>query len=831
MLLPQNYCIHCGAGNQAQASYCFACGKLLQTSPITQAKSSVGTGLLPQNTILNQRYIIIDELGAGGFGAVYKAVDKKFPKRHFAIKEMKQSKLSTQELTEAIRAFEQEAQLLAGLFHPNLPRIYDHFKESGRWYLVMDCIDGKTVEKYLEERRQFTLDEVIDIGIQLCSVLDHLHRQQPPIIFRDLKPANIMLTSSGQLYLIDFGIARHFKPGQTKDTNPIGSPGYAPPEQYGRTQTTSQSDIYSLGAVLHQLITNNDPSLMPFQFDPLPLTLNGHSLPTDLEPLIFKMLDMKPQNRPLSVKDIKAKLQHIEAQLKASSSVSPPSIISPTPPSPPIVVQQPAIAVSNSVSVQIQKGMLVCSFCGTQNPIGTTFCSNCGLSLPVPAPNVGNPHQPVNNPPIQSPPGGQNPGNPNGGKQPGGKRKQPRMTRKQFLVGAGAIGLGLAGLGIYEGRSHLPFFSINRNTSSPYFYPEHKAIVEAITWMPDMKRIASGSKDGVVHIWDVPSGYTEFSLNSGYDIAFTLIVAKDQKYLSMIGEGSLWVYDIKSSAIHFEGVTEVPCFSFSPDGMHCVLGINGLTVVNIESKAMLYEVPNTETHATFWSPSGRYVFVNDHILNIINGALVSIPALDSPVLWSPNEEYVAIMSEYNRGYYTSVNVYSTSTGTLLYSHPQQLTVTAFAWSPDGRYLVTGGLFNDMSNEKIEGWEALTGKRLFIFDNEEPINYIFWSPDGKYITTIDSLISPPDNKNYIVDIKNISTEHVIYNDVIKNWVGWSIEGRYIAIIDVNGIVHVKEMQSGKEAFRSKPNVTVAQWSQDGKYLAMGVGTTVEVWTAR
>src|SRR5206468_3453730 len=135
-------------------------------------------------------------------------------------------------------AFRQEALLLADLMHPNLPRIHDHFSEAGNWYLVMDYIEGENLEEYLAKQPggYVPLTEALTIGLQLCSVLDYLHNRQPPIIFRDLKPLNIMRTSNGHLYLIDFGIARHFKPGQARDTMAFGSPGYAAPEQYGRTQ-------------------------------------------------------------------------------------------------------------------------------------------------------------------------------------------------------------------------------------------------------------------------------------------------------------------------------------------------------------------------------------------------------------------------------------------------------------------------------------------------------------------------------------------------------------------------------------------------------------------
>jgi serine/threonine protein kinase len=226
--------------------------------------------LLP-HTLFRNRYYIIGQVGVGGFGSVYKARDTQSGDRLVAIKEVKLLGLHPQAMIEATHAFEREVSLLSQLNHPNLPHLYEHFRSPGHWYLVMDFIVGETLEQYQGKapNRRLLLSEVFAIGLQLCTVLHYLHTQQPPIIFRDLKPANIMRTPAGQLYLIDFGIARYFKPGQAKDTVALGSLGYAAPEQYGTAQTTPRADIYSLGAVLHQLLTTSDPSEAPFRFTPL----------------------------------------------------------------------------------------------------------------------------------------------------------------------------------------------------------------------------------------------------------------------------------------------------------------------------------------------------------------------------------------------------------------------------------------------------------------------------------------------------------------------------------------------------------------------------------
>lgn len=277
------------------------------------------TGRLPSQALLNNgRYIVIKLLGQGGMGAVYKALDTHAQQRVVAIKEMSQTGLSKQELQEAIASFTHEARLLAHLSHPSLPRIYQQFEENSRRYLVMDFIEGTTLEQYhntyQQQGKRIPIIQVLDIAIQLCSVLDYLHTQRPSIIFRDLKPDNIMLTPQRQAYLIDFGIARLFKPGQAKDTIALGSPGYAPPEQY-RKSTSPRSDIYSLGAVLHYLLTGDDPSQTPFQFKTFSINIPM------LETLVMNMVQIDELDRPASMKSVREVLQRV-AQKRTQLSQS-----------------------------------------------------------------------------------------------------------------------------------------------------------------------------------------------------------------------------------------------------------------------------------------------------------------------------------------------------------------------------------------------------------------------------------------------------------------------------------------------------------------------------
>jgi serine/threonine protein kinase len=309
------YCITCGTNNTTKATFCRNCGRPLQASR-EGITSSTSTGLLVPDHLLRQRYRILNLLGQGGMGAVYRAEDTHLGDRLVAVKEMRQSGMTPQEIMEATEAFQREAYMLAALQHPNLPSIYEHFYDVGleRWYLVMTFIEGETLEDHLGKAGggHLPVKEVLDIGLQICTVLDYLHTHRPPIIFRDLKPTNVMLTNAGHLYLIDFGIARHFKPGQAKDTSVLGSPGYAAPEQHGKAQTSPRADIYSLGVTLHQLLTGNDPSPTPFRFTRL--RLYDESIPSHLETLIMQMLEIDASKRPPSIASVKLVLQHIAAQ-------------------------------------------------------------------------------------------------------------------------------------------------------------------------------------------------------------------------------------------------------------------------------------------------------------------------------------------------------------------------------------------------------------------------------------------------------------------------------------------------------------------------------------
>ncbi|MEO7018583.1 MAG: serine/threonine-protein kinase, partial [Ktedonobacteraceae bacterium] len=321
-------CSNCGTYNVPSESFCDSCGYALTGATIVATVPATPTGQLPARMMLRQRYRVLHIVGQGGMGAVYMAQDTQLGDRLVAVKEMRQGNLYGQQAQNAIESFKGEAHLLAGLQHPNLPGIHDYFAEAGRWYLVMSFIEGETLADYLVHRK-LALEETVHIGLALCNVLGYLHAHKPPIIFRDLKPSNIMRNTDGHMYLIDFGIARHFKPGQTKDTASYGSMGYAPLEQYGRAQTTERSDIYSLGVTLYECISGYDPAQSPFRFPPLQSLVP--QLPNRFTNLITQMLEMDESKRPANIKVVEQELQ----QISASNTTTPKQQVAPPIPSVP----------------------------------------------------------------------------------------------------------------------------------------------------------------------------------------------------------------------------------------------------------------------------------------------------------------------------------------------------------------------------------------------------------------------------------------------------------------------------------------------------------------
>jgi len=244
------------------------------------------------------RYRVIETLGRGSYGTVFLVVEDKRPHMRWALKEMSEAMIPEEDREHALKLFRREAEILARLSHPGLPSIREFFSVNDRHYLAMEYVDGENLEVVRElENGIFEYKEVVDWAIQLALIIDYLHRQNPePVIFRDLKPSNIMLTyPDRRIMLIDFGIARYFNPGKLKDTQFLGTQGFSPPEQYGRGQSDQRSDIFSYGATLYYLLTNQDMQKCSFQYRKIVDIRND--VPLSFDGMIMKCLALNPGER------------------------------------------------------------------------------------------------------------------------------------------------------------------------------------------------------------------------------------------------------------------------------------------------------------------------------------------------------------------------------------------------------------------------------------------------------------------------------------------------------------------------------------------------------
>lgn len=249
----------------------------------------------------------------GGMGAVYRARDLHFPNvvKVVAVKEMVNQARDPLVRETIVKNFEREANLLATLSHPAIPRIHDYFTHNERSYLILEYIHGKDLESLLDDSDDlFMPDEVTGWSIEICDVLQYLHDHQPEtIIFRDIKPSNIMINQHNHIVLIDFGIAKHFQSGE-KGTM-IGTEGYSPPEQY-RGEATILADIYALGATLHHLLTRQDPRLEPpFSFGERPIREINRAVSKELEAVINTALQYNPGDRFQSAAEMKDALLNV----------------------------------------------------------------------------------------------------------------------------------------------------------------------------------------------------------------------------------------------------------------------------------------------------------------------------------------------------------------------------------------------------------------------------------------------------------------------------------------------------------------------------------------
>jgi serine/threonine protein kinase len=357
-------------------------------------------------------------VGGGGMAWVYQAErladdtgqDASTPSL-WALKELRPQTQDPDAQAHARTLFNQEARILSQLSHPNLPEVIDFFEDQGRAYLVMEFIWGESLEKRVEQAQSPLMErEVLGWAVQICEVLEYLHSRQPPIIFRDLKPSNVMVNNAGVVKLIDFGIARTYKEDKLQDTIALGSENYAAPEQWGQAQTDARSDIYGLGATMYHLLANMPPSPAFLPSEPAPVSTLNTALSPETVEVIAKAMARERADRYQSATEAKQAIlarlpdQPLVTISQPDAGASAPQTDLPTgtrtsPSSRPqtrqqsggqassdrqathVQTQQPATVTPQAPRKVIRRKVKVCPHCSHHNDLSARFCVRCGYAF------------------------------------------------------------------------------------------------------------------------------------------------------------------------------------------------------------------------------------------------------------------------------------------------------------------------------------------------------------------------------------------------------------------------------------------------------------------
>ncbi|MCM1159244.1 MAG: serine/threonine protein kinase [Bacteroidales bacterium] len=266
--------------------------------------------MLEIGTVVDGKYKILNEIGHGGMSVVYLAVNERANKP-WAIKEVRKDGVDNFEVIKQSQIV--ETNMLKKFNHPNLPSIIDVIDQTDSFLIVMDYIEGKPLSEKLEEQGALPCEDVVEWAKQLCDVLGYLHSRKPPVIYRDMKPSNVMLKPDGSVMLIDFGTAREFKEKNVEDTTCLGTQGYAAPEQFGgQGQTDARTDIYCLGATIYHLVTGHNPSEPPYEM--YPIRQWNPALSSGLEKIIIKCTQRNPNDRYQSCAELLYALEHYKEE-------------------------------------------------------------------------------------------------------------------------------------------------------------------------------------------------------------------------------------------------------------------------------------------------------------------------------------------------------------------------------------------------------------------------------------------------------------------------------------------------------------------------------------
>lgn len=635
------YCKACGAANPAQATHCSVCSEPLVSMPGgSGATTNPLTGLLLPNVIIQQRYRILEVLQTNEVSTVYKAEDSQLGNRLLALKEIGKNNLVTQEALEAIEESKREMLLLAGLSHPNLPRIYDYFVENHRWYFVMDFLSGNTLEAYLKQRkyRPLPVEDVIDAGIQLATVLDYLHTHQPPLGFNTFTLRTIWRTPDGTLYPLDI------------ETSPQA------------TATTTSSSVANLGKILHQLRTGKISSRPAL---PRLYRYTRHSQSEPLKVLIRQMEHKNAHNRPYSIGLVKQELQHLAMQLAPPSSLKKRIFSRRT------LLRLGKIAGLAGVATVASYLTWAIEYQNNRQYPTTTYSPNIGGTIYTYIASDGVLAVAWSPDGVRIVTGEKNghilTWDANTGHHPISylnSNESPGIEAVTWLPDGNFIAAGS------DDSLVRVWNATNGNIQT--MYSGHTDEVITVACSPDGKYMASGSMDQTVHVWETTTGRQIVIYRGHFSGIGSVTWSPDGRYIASASfDRTVQVWEATTGRLvftyrgHTQGVYTV---AWSPDGQYIASGGKDLTV---------QVWPVTFFTSNEQPLKGSIITFRGHTRAV------------QAVAWSPDSHSIASTGE-------NVQIWNGLNGKHIYTYTKHsiavsLEVQAVAWSPNGRYIASGGL--------------------------------------------------------------------------------------------------------------------------------------------
>lgn len=754
--------------------------------------------------ILNGTYQIERPLGMGGQARVWQARHLRLP-RTFAIKECPLPDTDPRERADRRMLFERERDILAALSHPGhpaIPKVSDFWEEADALFLVMDLVEGETLIDLLIRRGRVTMPEAINWGMQLCDVLAYLHSWHPPIIYRDLSPDNVMQDRGGQLHLIDFGIARTFKPGQAQNTSSLGKAGYASPEHLdgGKSQTDVRSDIYSLGALLYHLLTGQEPiavverlkqrarlqggrALIP------PRTLNLR-LTSEVERCILQAMELEPAKRFQNAVEMKSALERCNASLREASQAIPPEMsrVRTRPVDPASLWGTTAASTATPPSLPPHPQ--------TPNP----WHSEPPVSRRRTGdqPGVSSPQSPMSGglgpSPLHQPTGPSNSfPTPSSGPLPAYPSETPALLPGKLNRPSPTGPTRMAGNGPTRTTGSVPVpgtrgpASPNASHTAPPGHPREaqpgaadRALVPAVRKPLPLVPARSGPR------------LSRRQLLIG--VAGLGVAAVGVGVTSLLLHHSLPPYT-RLLTVNDDNLT-VQSVAWSPDGRLLAGGGNN----------MLVKVWNAQTGNLIRFLSGHTDFVQG-------------------VAWSPDGANIASASAD-----TTVRIWDALQGgpaqVILSGHDG--TVYSVAWSPDGSMLASAS-----ADKTVRIWDTIRGgdAKIVLTGHTAEVYSVVWSPDGNFIAS-----SSADGTVKIWSIKQANqllTTLDNHTGPVRG-VSWSPDSKQVAAAALNRTITVWNLANTpplSSTLTGAPDaLTSVAWSQDGSLLAAGSqNDTVLIWT--